>query len=143
MKIWQCKIGEMDNRSGGYSDNLMRDAVADAYRQATASEPKFLFSGWGAALTEPERAVVENRLPKQPTRRQLWRRVMKLAGVFIFSAGPYCRPHYLEGSSSLESIELLIRRERGRLSRGSGDKKSAAILAKLEAALKAWEECPK
>jgi hypothetical protein len=62
MKIWQCKIGEIEQVLGG-SDLPMREAVCEAYRRITDAEPLFLFSGWGAELTEPERAVVENRLP--------------------------------------------------------------------------------
>ena len=43
----------------------MRQAVAEAYRKITGHEPDFIFSGWGAQLTEPERAVVEDRMPKE------------------------------------------------------------------------------
>jgi len=45
----------------------MRQAVADAYKAQTGVEPVFIFSGWGASLTEAERAVVENRLPAPAT----------------------------------------------------------------------------
>jgi hypothetical protein len=41
----------------------MRDAVAEAYKQLTGTEPAFIFSGWGGELDECELAVVENRLP--------------------------------------------------------------------------------
>lgn len=64
-KTWQCKIGEVDSESvpaGG--DYPMRLAVEKAYRELTGKECTFLFSGWGAQLTEPERAVVEDRLPR-------------------------------------------------------------------------------
>lgn len=61
-KIWECKIGEVDSVAGG-ADYPMRQAVAAAYREITGAEPVFIFSGWGALLTEAERAVVENRLP--------------------------------------------------------------------------------
>lgn len=64
--IWKCKIGEVESihtHSGGGGDLVMRDAVAKAYRELTGQDPDFIFSGWGAELTEPERAVVENRLP--------------------------------------------------------------------------------
>ena len=64
MKIWYCKIGEVDERlvpPGG--DYPMRQAVAAAYKELTGQDDVFLFSGWGAELTEPERAVVERRLP--------------------------------------------------------------------------------
>lgn len=84
--IWSCKIGETDRAllpSG--SDGPMRDAIAAAFYALTGHPPHFLFSGWGAELTEPERAVVENREPKEigaagvappqaPDRRQSQRR---------------------------------------------------------------------
>src|SRR5574343_587163 len=57
-KIWECKIGEVDSVAGG-ADYPMRQAVAAAYREITGAEPVFIFSGWGALLTEAERAVVE------------------------------------------------------------------------------------
>jgi hypothetical protein len=62
MQIWQCKIGECDFNQHG-KDLPMREAVATAYRDLTGHEPTFLFSGWSAELTEPERAVVEDRDP--------------------------------------------------------------------------------
>ncbi|TVM31217.1 hypothetical protein DQK91_19095 [Oceanidesulfovibrio marinus] len=43
----------------------MREAVADAYRDLTGSEPDFIFSGWGEELTEGERAAYENRTPSE------------------------------------------------------------------------------
>ena len=61
-RIWKCKIGETDNLPHG-SDLPMRNAVERAYREITGEDPMFIFSGWGAELTEPERAVVEDRLP--------------------------------------------------------------------------------
>jgi len=62
---WYCKIGETPRSllpSG--SDLPMREAISRAYREITGREPVFLFSGWGAELTEPERAVVEDRPPR-------------------------------------------------------------------------------
>jgi hypothetical protein len=41
----------------------MRAAISRAYRELTGYEPDFIFSGWNAELDEPERAVVEDRLP--------------------------------------------------------------------------------
>ncbi len=64
--IWECKIGEVHSVAEG-ADYLMRQAVADAYKAQTGVEPVFIFSGWGASLTEAERAVVENRLPAPAT----------------------------------------------------------------------------
>jgi hypothetical protein len=64
VKTWSCKIGEVDaDRLPRGADYPMRRAIEAAYREITGQEPDFLFSGWGAELTEPERAVVENRLP--------------------------------------------------------------------------------
>jgi hypothetical protein len=67
LKIWACKIGEVtpDKLQKGESDGVMRDAVEAAYKGLTGEDPKFTFSGWGAELTEPERAVVENRIPNE------------------------------------------------------------------------------
>ena len=65
-EIWGCKIGEVGSVARG-ADYQMRQAVWDAYKAITGVEPVFIFSGWGASLTEPERAVVENRLPAPAT----------------------------------------------------------------------------
>lgn len=62
MKIWFCKIGEVGSVSKG-ADAPMRQAVIAAYKELTGADPSFLFSGWGAELTESERAVVEDREP--------------------------------------------------------------------------------
>lgn len=65
MKTWFCKIGETDGRSlPDGADAPMRKAVREAYFALTGEEDVFLFSGWGAELTEEERAVVENRDPR-------------------------------------------------------------------------------
>lgn len=69
MKIWSCKIGE-SAATPNQADGPMREAVAEAYERMTGEAPTFIFSGWGAALTEPERAVVENRLPEPQTADQ-------------------------------------------------------------------------
>lgn len=66
--IWFCKIGETGKPRSEWSvhpgaDSPMREAVARAYKEITGEEPDFIFSGWGGTLTEPERAVVEDRLP--------------------------------------------------------------------------------
>jgi len=62
-KIWTCKIGECGWIPPG-ADRPMRIAIARAYREITGHDPDFIFSGWGAELTEGERAVVTDR--KQP-----------------------------------------------------------------------------
>lgn len=65
MKIWSCKIGEVDARYlPNGADGPMRDAMAKVYRKLTFRDPQFIFSGWGAELTEGERAVVDNRTPE-------------------------------------------------------------------------------
>lgn len=63
---WSCKIGETW-RSGlpPGSDGPMRNAVEAAYRDLTGEDPDFVFSGWGAKLTEHERAVAEDREPQR------------------------------------------------------------------------------
>ena len=68
MKTWSCKIGEIDEAMlPSAADFPMREAIQRAYVELTGQFPEFLFSGWGAELTEPERAVVENRLPELPS----------------------------------------------------------------------------
>ncbi len=66
MKIWSCKIGEVGPASvpdGG--DSPLRQAVQAAYKELTGSDDKFCFSGWGAELTESERAAYEHRTPSE------------------------------------------------------------------------------
>jgi len=58
-KIWSCKIGEVDaDLLPDGADFPMRMAIAEAYRSITGKEPNFIFSGWGAELTENERWAV-------------------------------------------------------------------------------------
>lgn len=72
--IWSCKIGETDRvLLPDGCDSPMRDAVHDAFKQITGHAPHFILSGWGAELTEPERAAVENREPSEEYRRE-WER---------------------------------------------------------------------
>lgn len=63
-KVWFCKIGFADeaDMTGG-SDGPMREAVEAAFIATIGREAEFTFSGWGGKLTEPELAVVEDRLP--------------------------------------------------------------------------------
>ena len=62
-KIWECKIGgEVGDLPAG-ADGPMRQAVQTAFKTLTGVEASFTFSGWGATLTEFERAVHENRAP--------------------------------------------------------------------------------
>lgn len=63
-RIWFCKIGGEVHGLPPGADGPMRDAVNKAYRTLTGTAPRLIFSGWGGKLSEPERAVVEDRLPK-------------------------------------------------------------------------------
>lgn len=63
-KIWDCKIGEIDDSllpEG--ADAPMRRAVREAYFGLTGHEPNFLFSGWGGKLDAEERRVVDGNAP--------------------------------------------------------------------------------
>ena len=65
-KIWSCKIGEVDAEKLPHgADAPMRAAISEEFRRLTGEEPQFIFSGWAAELDEGERAVVEDRLPKE------------------------------------------------------------------------------
>ena len=62
MKIWSCKIGEVDvSKLPSGSDAPMREAVETAYQKLTGQEPKFCISGWGAELDEDEREIVTDK----------------------------------------------------------------------------------
>lgn len=66
LKTWECKIGEHEALLlPPEADAPMRKAVAGAYRTVTGAEPDYIFSGWGAELTEGERAAYENRTPSE------------------------------------------------------------------------------
>ena len=63
-KVWSCKIGFAEDSVLPWGADLpMRQAVEEAFKQLTGDWPEFIFSGWGAELTEAELAVVENRMP--------------------------------------------------------------------------------
>lgn len=62
-KIWKCKIGGKVGDMPAGADGPMRRAVQTAFKTLTGVEASFTFSGWGATLTEDERAVHENREP--------------------------------------------------------------------------------
>jgi hypothetical protein len=64
MKIWGCKIGEVESLPDG-ADNVMRQAVKAAYRQLTGKEPSFCFSGWAEHLTKIEREVADETPKKE------------------------------------------------------------------------------
>lgn len=69
MKIWTCKIGEVNEEDvpdGG--DLPMRQAIRKAYQELTGRDDVFLFSGWGGELTDIERAVAHSLPPTDQTR---------------------------------------------------------------------------
>lgn len=60
-KIWSCKIGEVDaTLLPDGADFPMRKAIVEAYERLTGQEPDFMFSGWGAELTEGERVAANS-----------------------------------------------------------------------------------
>lgn len=80
MKIWSCKIGETCPANVPHGGDLpMRQAVEDAYRALTGDLPDFCFSGWGAELTESERAVVEKREPSDEHHERWDRQAARIA----------------------------------------------------------------
>lgn len=65
--VWRCKIGYLNDeeRLGDLPlDPAMRRAVGKGFIGITGREPDFVFSGWGAKLTEGELAAHEDRDPK-------------------------------------------------------------------------------
>ena len=60
MKIWTCKIGEVDESElFNGADAPMREAVEEAYKKLTGKDSDFIFSGWGSELDISEREVFE------------------------------------------------------------------------------------
>lgn len=69
--IWSCKVGtDAGVLLPPGCDAPMRRAVKAAFVALAGVEPDFTFSGWGGQLTEPERAVVDNRLPTPEYERE-------------------------------------------------------------------------
>jgi hypothetical protein len=64
MKIWTCKIGEIESVPHG-ADSPMRKAVFKAYKEITGHEPEFIFSGWVGELDAIERSIVEEEYAKK------------------------------------------------------------------------------
>jgi hypothetical protein len=79
-RIWTVKVGGRVPLLPSESDPPMRAAVARAFEDVTGVVPEFTFSGWGGTLTEPERAVVENRAPSEEHYQQ-WLREHPEAAV--------------------------------------------------------------
>lgn len=65
-RIWGCKVGGQAGDDPRVADMPMRQAVTEVYKRITGAAPEFVFSGWGAELTEFERAVAEDREPEPP-----------------------------------------------------------------------------
>ena len=64
MKIWSCKIGEIDaTKLPSGSDFPMRRAIEVAYHGITGEWPEFIFSGWGAELDPIQREIVNSTGP--------------------------------------------------------------------------------
>lgn len=63
--IWTCKIGGPGMLEGGGQDLPMREAIERAYVEIVGREPEFIFSGWAGKLDECERAMVEDRTPRE------------------------------------------------------------------------------
>lgn len=62
-QIWECKIGA--NVLAGIprgADGPIRAALEKAFFDVTGVAAEFSFGGWGAALNETERAIVNNPL---------------------------------------------------------------------------------
>ena len=64
-RIWECKIGAVCKVEGS-ADFPMRRAVEAAFLAITGVAPKFIFSGWGGALTDDERIVAKCSDPLCP-----------------------------------------------------------------------------
>ena len=57
-RAWWCKIGPAAvTQLPKGADWPMRKAVQRAFRELTGRDADYVFSGWGAALTEGEHAV--------------------------------------------------------------------------------------
>jgi len=60
MRIWECKIGEVEGELlPSNADVPLRRAVRAAYKELTGEVDRFCFSGWGAELTTMERCCVK------------------------------------------------------------------------------------
>lgn len=58
---WDCKIGVTSDKTAvlqGGADLPMRNAIAEEFERQTGMEPDFIFSGWGAKLSEMQRHIV-------------------------------------------------------------------------------------
>ena len=62
-RFWSCKIGPAPAEVPPGGDWPLRKAVREAFVAMFGAEARACFSGWGAHLTEPQRAVMEGREP--------------------------------------------------------------------------------
>jgi hypothetical protein len=60
--VWECKIGcsKLIDLPNGV-DFPMRQAIREAFFKITGENADFIFSGWGAELTQSEQNVVDNK----------------------------------------------------------------------------------
>ena len=64
--VWFCKIGPAPSAIPSGGDWPMRQAVQHAFNEMFGQGAQAVFSGWGGHFTEPEQAVIENRMPRPP-----------------------------------------------------------------------------
>lgn len=107
---WGCKIGEIRREKlPNGSDSSMRDAIEAAYFALTGEDAQFTFSGWGARLSEGERAVVEDREPDRPAS---WRDMADMLAEAIRLTREYVGEEKLppiEGWSWYDALEAYKR----------------------------------
>ncbi len=66
MRIWNCKIGEVDMKYlPDGADFPMRQAIKAAYREITGQDPQFLFSGWAGQLDDSEREYLKRKYGRE------------------------------------------------------------------------------
>lgn len=60
LKVWECKIGfALKHTLPTGADGPMREAVETAFRDMLGYDPEFIFSGWGAELTNDEQEILD------------------------------------------------------------------------------------
>ncbi len=57
--VWECKIGADLKMLPSGADAPMRDAIKKAFLKITGQQCEFIFSGWGAELTDAEKQYLE------------------------------------------------------------------------------------
>jgi hypothetical protein len=62
--VWDCQIGVIgDLVLPPGADFPMREAILKAFKELTGRDAEFIFSGWGAKLTDVQRQIVETEGP--------------------------------------------------------------------------------